>query len=49
MLQGGAFFVDSMAAMKPFWMIRTLAGLSMDVGVALVGINLLTGKKITAR
>jgi cytochrome c oxidase cbb3-type subunit 1 len=49
MLQGGAFFVDSMAAMKPFWMIRTFAGLSMDVGVALVGINLLTGKKITAR
>jgi len=40
MLMEGAFFVDSMAAMKPYWMIRTLAGFSMDVGVALVAINL---------
>jgi len=45
MLEGGAFFVDSMAAMKPYWMIRTVAGLAMDVGVALVGINLLSGTK----
>lgn len=45
MLQGGAFFVDTMTAMKPYWMIRTFAGISMDVGIALVGINLLTGKR----
>lgn len=44
MLEGGAFFVDSMAAMKPYWLIRTFAGVSMDVGVALVAINLLSGK-----
>lgn len=44
MLQQGAFFVDSMAAMKPYWLLRTLAGVSMDVGVALVAINLLAGK-----
>jgi len=44
MLMEGAVFVDSMAAMKPYWMIRTFAGTSMDVGVALVAINLLRGK-----
>jgi cytochrome c oxidase cbb3-type subunit 1 len=49
MLQGGAFFVDSLDAMKPYWMIRTFAGISMDVGVALVGINLLTGRKTVAQ
>jgi cytochrome c oxidase cbb3-type subunit 1 len=44
MLQQNAFFVYSMAAMKPYWLLRTLAGVSMDVGVALVAINLLAGK-----
>lgn len=48
MLMGGAFFVDSLEAMKPYWMIRTFAGISMDIGVALVGINLLVPKKMTA-
>lgn len=45
MLMGGAVFVDSMAAMKPYWLVRTLAGISMDVGVALVALNLLRGKQ----
>jgi cytochrome c oxidase cbb3-type subunit 1 len=44
MLMKGAVFVDSMAAMKPYWLIRTLAGISMDVGVALVAINLVRGR-----
>jgi len=44
MLMEGAVFVDSLAAMKPYWMIRTFAGTSMDVGVALVAINLLRAK-----
>lgn len=44
MLMEGAFFVDSMASMKPYWMLRTFAGISMDIGVALVAINLLRGK-----
>ncbi len=44
MLMEGTFFVDSMAAMKPYWLIRTFAGISMDIGVALVAINLLRGK-----
>jgi cytochrome c oxidase cbb3-type subunit I len=45
-LMAGAEFVDGVVTMKPYWFIRTLVGLTMDVGVALVGINLyLTGKR----
>ena len=32
--------VDSMAAMKPYWFIRTLAGVAMDIGAALGFWNL---------
>lgn len=39
-LMAGAEFVDSMVTMKPYWFIRTLTGITMDIGVALVGINL---------
>lgn len=44
MLAEGALFVDTVAVMKPYWFLRTLAGLSMDVGVALVAINLVRGR-----
>jgi cytochrome c oxidase cbb3-type subunit 1 len=36
----GVDFVDSMVAMKPYWFIRTLSGLGMDIGIALFLINL---------
>jgi cytochrome c oxidase cbb3-type subunit 1 len=36
----GAEFVDSVVTMKPYWFIRTVTGITMDIGVALVGINL---------
>jgi len=36
----GSEFVDSLATMKPYWFIRTFTGITMDVGIALVGINL---------
>jgi cytochrome c oxidase cbb3-type subunit 1 len=39
-LMAGAEFVDSVVAMKPYWFIRTLTGVTMDVGIALIGINL---------
>jgi cytochrome c oxidase cbb3-type subunit 1 len=39
-LAAGAEFVDSVVAMKPYWFIRTITGITMDVGIALVGINL---------
>jgi cytochrome c oxidase cbb3-type subunit 1 len=45
-LMAGAEFVDSVVTMKPYWFIRTLTGITMDVGIALVGINLyLSAKK----
>jgi len=39
-LMAGAEFVDSIVTMKPYWFIRTVTGVTMDIGVALVGINL---------
>ena len=32
-------FVDTIAAMKPYWFIRTLSGLGMDIGILLMLIN----------
>jgi cytochrome c oxidase cbb3-type subunit 1 len=40
MLQAGADFVDSMSAMKPYWFVRSLAGIGMDIGAALGFWNL---------
>jgi cytochrome c oxidase cbb3-type subunit 1 len=40
MLQAGTDFVDSMAAMKPYWLIRTGAGIVMDIGAAMGFWNL---------
>jgi cytochrome c oxidase cbb3-type subunit 1 len=40
MLQAGTDFVDSMAAMKPYWLIRTCAGIVMDIGAAMGFWNL---------
>ncbi len=39
-LMTGADFVDTVVSMKPYWFLRTLMGITMDVGIALVGINL---------
>ena len=39
-LMAGSEFVDSLATMKPYWFIRTFTGITMDVGIALVGLNL---------
>ena len=46
-LQAGSEFVDSIVTMKPYWLIRTFTGITMDVGIALVGLNLYYSK--TAR
>ncbi len=46
-LMAGAEFVNSVVTMKPYWFLRTLAGAAMDVGIALVGINLyLSGRRV---
>lgn len=39
-LMTGAEFVDSVVTMKPYWFVRTITGVIMDVGIALIGINL---------
>lgn len=43
-IEGGMFankvnFVDTIVAMKPWWVMRTLAGASMDLGIVLMVIN----------
>lgn len=39
-MMAGAEFVDSMVTMKPYWFIRTVAGIVMYIGISMVGINL---------
>ena len=41
MLMAGAGFVDTVNVMRPYWWIRTLAGISMDLGVSLLVLNLM--------
>ncbi|MEW5942482.1 MAG: cbb3-type cytochrome c oxidase subunit I [Pseudomonadota bacterium] len=40
MLEYGANFVDTVKEMMPWWEIRTLAGATMDIGLALMAVNL---------
>lgn len=40
MLENGANFVDSVREMKPWWVTRTLAGATMDIGLILFVVNL---------
>jgi cytochrome c oxidase cbb3-type subunit 1 len=39
MLMARAEWVDTVVTMKPFWLTRTLAGISMDVGISLLVYN----------
>lgn len=39
MLEHGANFVDTVNEMKPWWVARTLGGLSMDIAILLMVIN----------
>jgi len=41
MLMAGAEFVDTTVAIRPSWWLRTLTGISMDVGMSLLVINLM--------
>ena len=41
MLMARAEWVDTVVTMKPFWFIRTLSGVSMDVGITLLVYNLM--------
>jgi cytochrome c oxidase cbb3-type subunit 1 len=37
----GTEWVDTIVNMRPYWFVRTLAGLSMDIGMTLLVINLM--------
>jgi cytochrome c oxidase cbb3-type subunit 1 len=37
----GVEWLDSLVWVKPYWMIRTLAGISMDIGMSLLVVNLM--------
>lgn len=37
----GTEWVDSILPMRPFWLVRTLAGISMDIGMTLLVVNMM--------
>jgi cytochrome c oxidase cbb3-type subunit I/II len=39
MLEYGANFVDTVKELKPWWVVRTIAGLTMDIGLLLMLVN----------
>ncbi len=41
MLMAGVEWVDSLVSMRPYWMVRTMAGISMDLGMTLLVYNLM--------
>src|SRR5262249_9243883 len=47
MLMGGAEWLDSVDAMRPWWWVRTLTGLAMDVGSSLLVLTLMRGALAT--
>lgn len=40
MWMAGIEWLDSMVSMKPYWLVRTVAGASMDIGMSLLVYNL---------
>jgi cytochrome c oxidase cbb3-type subunit I len=41
MLMAGTEWLDALKAIAPYWLVRTMAGLSMDIGMTLLVINLM--------
>jgi cytochrome c oxidase cbb3-type subunit 1 len=41
MLMAGVEWVDSLVSIRPYWLVRTLAGTSMDIGMSLLVYNLM--------
>jgi cytochrome c oxidase cbb3-type subunit 1 len=41
MLMAGVEWLDSLVAIRPYWLVRTLAGTSMDIGMSLLVYNLM--------
>jgi len=45
MLIAQAEWVDSVNAIRPYWWLRTLTGISMDIGISLVVLTLVRGSR----
>jgi cytochrome c oxidase cbb3-type subunit 1 len=43
MLIAQAEWMDSVNAMRPFWWLRTLTGITMDIGISMVVLTLVRG------
>jgi cytochrome c oxidase cbb3-type subunit I len=41
MLIAGTEWLDALRAIAPYWLVRTMAGLSMDIGMTLLVVNLM--------
>lgn len=41
MLMAGTEWLDSLRAIRPYWLVRTVAGISMDLGISLLVYNLM--------
>jgi cytochrome c oxidase cbb3-type subunit 1 len=39
MLMAGVEWLDSLVTLRPYWLVRTVAGLSMDIGMSLLVLN----------
>jgi cytochrome c oxidase cbb3-type subunit I len=40
-LMSGVEWLDSLVAIRPYWLVRTVAGISMDIGMSLLVYNLM--------
>jgi cytochrome c oxidase cbb3-type subunit 1 len=49
MLAARAEWVDTVVSMRPFWLVRTLSGISMDIGMSLLVYNLMLTAMTPAR
>jgi cytochrome c oxidase cbb3-type subunit 1 len=41
MLMAGVEWLDSLVSIRPYWLVRTVAGISMDIGMTLLVYNLM--------
>ena len=41
MLMAGVEWLDTVVSIRPYWLVRTLAGISMDIGMTLLVYNLM--------
>jgi cytochrome c oxidase cbb3-type subunit 1 len=41
MWMAGTEWLDSVVAVRPYWLVRTISGISMDTGMTLLVFNLM--------